>query len=249
MVLALLTVTSAQAQVITTSKVDITLLGMNCADAPPGELHLVVNGNDRLPVSIPQDPSNRCHYTGEIPDAPIEIRKTIFSVRFGGARSDCRVAGAKPDKDAPLLSVGKLTFSYEPQSARSLSATLKPKSFHLTYVRELGGKPGVSVACRENGDFAGSNTIHDVAWGSEALSLQFRSKPEERDAIWMKVDDPVWTMIQNGAPLTPSVIGEAYQRQVFADLGENRLIRVDEQSLVAKRLQKKGFKQAVLKPQ
>lgn len=240
--------TAATAQHVTTHKVDITLVDTTCT-SKLSAIHLVQDEKDRHFVSIPQDPADLCHYTKELPLAAFEVDKTIFSVRFGRARSDCRVAREKPDKADPRLSVGELTFVYKPQSARNLSMTLLPATYRLHYVRTLPGIKGVSVPCREIGDLGDGEKVDDVAFSMENLTVQFLSSPAERGAIWIALD----RAIQNQAkkrkpvPLTADLIGDAHVRQNFVDTNENRQIRVDEQSLIARKLKSNGFKHFVPK--
>jgi len=246
-VAASLLAASVRAQVITTSKLDITLVSTPCALAP-GEIHVVLQGDDREYFTIKQDPANRCHYAGEIPTGPITIRDTVISVRFGGARSDCRIANSKPDKDVPRGSVGTLTFKYEPHSARNLSVAL-PTPFSLHYVRYLSAKRDVSVECREVGLLSGSDTIADVAFKNELLTLQFRASEGESNAESVAIDQAILAQIQKAKPLTADTIGEAYKRQKFVDDRENPQNRVDEKRVLAEKLRKKGFTKALLKLQ
>lgn len=221
----------------TTPKIDITLVGSPCIET----IKLVVNGDDRNPYTIRQDDKEPCHYTKTLHDGAITIRKTIMSVRFGGGRSDCRIANSIPDPEIPHDVIGVLTFKFTPKkSVQPLSVTL-PAPFTLEYGRHLAGNGGVSVECRESGFLEESGPIDDVDLQQELLTLQFRAAPGESNAESIAVDGAILTRIDKARPLTAQDIGEAYKRQ--AQVPRNA---VENKRVLEEKLRKKGFTKALL---
>jgi hypothetical protein len=234
----------------TSHKVDITLSGPDCVRAPD-VIQVVFAGRDREPFPAYRDKSKPCRWTGEKPGAPFRLTDS-FSVRLGGARSDCRLpfelAGSPSDPEP----VAQLSFSYSRTASQLNIVTEGP--FYVSYEREFPADETLkgSRDCRDQAEFRRSETVSDVAFSDETLRLRFALKLGRPDSPWVTLDEPLQREILTNAKrhrptiLPPEAIGVAVVRQTAVERGR---ITPNTGNSVSANLKAKGMKNVTLREQ
>jgi hypothetical protein len=213
----MLFVSAAHAQFLpsTTKKLDITLIG-DCRSLPPNIL-VVYDGLDREPESAVQDPGNKCRYTVEKHSrGAFTIEKTLFSLRLGTARTDCRVASEIFEKTPPYGRIGVLQFPFRPGTTRDLTIALHPASLMADYGRRYRRDSALrdSRACHESATFDGRGILEDVMFERETIDVTLAGGPEQ-----ILIDGEMQREIRKKAKqreeasFTPAALGQAYSRQ------------------------------------
>jgi hypothetical protein len=207
----------AQFPTPTTRTLDITLIG-DCSKLPPNIL-VVYDGLDRDPESAVQDPLNKCHYTVERRSGDaLTIGRTLFSLRLGNARTDCRVASEIAGRTPPYLPIGVLKFPFRRDSAHDLTIASHPATgnFVVRYGRRYRRDSTLddSRGCDERAAFEVSETLEDVTFERETIDVALAGTP-----LRIFIDEDMQREIrrkakQSGeASFAPAALGQAYNRQ------------------------------------
>jgi hypothetical protein len=209
-------------------------LRTHCSDAPD-EIDVIVGARDDDPFAISRDKTSPCTWIGTKPDDPLTMNDKL-SLRFKGARTDCRKPQYQPGDLANPEPIAKLTFRYKPQSASAWKVTTEG-NFHVFYQRkfpadtERGG-----FDCAEAADFLQSDTIYSVAYPVETVQMRFGDKS---DSPWVTIDDVLRP--RKRIIIEPYDIGYAHVRQTMS-----HGIKQCEIDAVAAQLLAKGLKKVTL---
>lgn len=172
---------AAQTIPVTVQTIDVRFTGGDhCKEV--SKVSVIVNEQDRDSVTLKR--VDDCHWSDTTPRINFYPRMP-FSLRLGGARTDCHYAKERPKP--PNESVLELTYRYPSKNAQDIQ--LLPQSsgtepVFLGYVRVVrrdltAGED--SVACKEHGVFDNGEQpkIRDVSFGREELRLQFLETPQQ----------------------------------------------------------------------
>lgn len=162
---------------VTAHWIDVTLTGSACGNV--SRLSMVLNGNDREAFALDKDPATLCHWTKKYDEGfYLRPKPAYFSLRLGGARSECRNAIEIPRPGGEPA--GQLKFRVTPNNARDVNVHAGSGSEEpvlVRYVRHVkkDRTASGSIRCEEHGllDEAGPQPISDVNFGREDLRLQF----------------------------------------------------------------------------
>jgi hypothetical protein len=227
---------------ITTHRVEVHL-SAHCSGAPD-EISVVVGSRDRDRFSAFRDKTSPCTWIGRKPDNPPFRMDDTFSLRFKGARTDCRRPKYVPgDVDDPEP-IAKLTFGFE-QGSASQWKLVTEDPFYVSYERNYpaGEEPEGGLDCVETAGFPRSGTIDAVAFPDETLRLRFAAtrdaaKRGQFDSPWVTVDKE----LRKRTSIEPDDIGKAYVRQTM----RHGRIKQSEIDTIAVPLGKKGLKTVTL---
>ena len=190
-VAVLLTVfAAAAAQSQQTNAIRVKLSG-TCRDIHTADLILILNDDERVPAHLHTADPARLVWTGEWHDP--DDRRVRFaaegshaSLRFGGARSDCRRSVPERHDDS-IEAV--FTFDCDENPAFDLKIQAEP-SILFSYKRSLRTDKTKDLDCdsaEQAGSYRGTRTILDVRLAMEVVSLGLEDS--RRNIQWMLLND------------------------------------------------------------
>jgi hypothetical protein len=167
------------------TKLEVTLVGTACPNNPPAPL-LVIDGDEAHAVPLQRDGAGWTFAS----KTALDLRRSLFSLRLGGSRSDCQKAQPRREGDTYL---GLLDFVCSAAPVTQLRVSVLPPTLQVKYVRELP-KSGVnadSIKCEEFGEFQSSAPITDLRFPFERLMLQLDVSERTAEAPALEVTDRV----------------------------------------------------------
>jgi len=200
----------------TTRKLDIMLIperSDGCNDLPD-TIYVIYDGRDSNVWPATRDTNIPCHYTTPVKGTgdAFTIGRTVFSLRLGIARTDCRVASYINEDVQPFRRIGTLSFPFKPRSAYDLTVTMSPDRFTASYDRRFPKIPKVaeSLACYEPADIDKESLLRDVMFDRETVGIQFAGIEIFVDSnLQVSLNDPKLKK----TILDPDEIGRAHKRQ------------------------------------
>lgn len=190
-----------------TRTLDITLTEGDC-EKLKDVIWVMFGGDDRDPVPAYRVKDEPCHYRAEknTGEAFTLDKHTKFSLRLGGARTDCRVPSEIPGKTPPYMPIATLMFPFKLNSARGVTIAVDSRKFILTYVRNYLG-------CREGGTIPDEVEVRDVVSSVERVELFLGTVQYVIDRT---THDELDANAKKGKPvtLTPRRIGTGYSDQI-----------------------------------
>lgn len=172
---------TAAAQV-TTREIRVAITGLSAErcrqflDQP----RIVVYGRENEAVPLRRDATDPCQWRGQATRS-FAVENAWFSLRLGGARSECTSGAAKREGDADYALVTYALFVRPAQKVSVDAGASAP----VSYVRRVRGKK----SCHESGRYQG-DPIADVDFAMEVLDLHLGSEAPDKKRSGLILDPP-----------------------------------------------------------
>lgn len=159
-----------------TTKVRVKLIG-RCPQAKT--LTLIVRGDELSPITLTPDETDKSNLTwkgewsGDVPES-LDAAGTVGSLRFGGARTDCRSSASAPDPELPFpAKVALFRFHCDEEPTANVKIEVSPRTVVVYYDRHLDRDLAIpaSVDCDEQGSMTRPTRIKDLRFPDETLGL------------------------------------------------------------------------------
>jgi hypothetical protein len=179
--LALILATTAQAQKTTRASVSLT----PCSNAP-ARILFVLNGQQVKTLDKTAD-----SWLVDVPGPGFIIQDACASLRLGGARTDCRRADPGFDPEHRYGPLALFAFKCDGQDAWQLTVNTVPAR-PVSYVRRIADNEMLSdpheCPCLEDASFVGKDTLQDLRFPAERLSLHLGAKSSKDGALGLNIN-------------------------------------------------------------